>query len=125
MKKFFAIDFWVQLLVLASISSLVLIPKFTQINIRIEPVLFYFGVGGMQLISFLIRVFFKYKKNLLYKIYGIVILNIWFSFLGLFMFGNINSISSIFLSIAILGYFISPFFAIIYVYYCYSTMKNL
>lgn len=65
MKKFFCIDFWVQLILIISFFIFMLIEFIA--NMKIESFFYYFHfiVGGFQLLSFLIRVIFKYKKSII------------------------------------------------------------
>lgn len=131
MKKFFVIDFWMQLVLITSFFSFILIDYI--VNRKIESFFYYFHfiIGGFQLLSFLIRVYFKYKKSIIFKIYGIFIIPIWIIlFFAVVLqgasidLGELNQIAGVFLFYLYLSLFFSPFFAIIYVYYCYSTYKN-
>lgn len=122
MKKFYILDFWIQLFTFIIIGGLVLISNTYKVTFEINPIYFYFGVGGVQLFSFIIHLFIDYKKHILFKIYGCIIIPIWLSLIG-FLFGNINSISEIFLIIALLGLYISPLLAVVYIYYCFKISK--
>lgn len=122
MKKFFVIDFWVQLFVFVLVTIYLLIEYFV-FNKDNEWIYFYFIVGGFQLISFIIKSFSNYKKSILFKIYTITILPIWISLLFIFPLGNINSVAYVLLMILIFGLYISPFLSILYLLDCYLTYK--
>lgn len=123
MKKFFVIDFWVQLSVFVAVIIYLLI-KYFVFNNDNEWIYFYFIVGGFQLISYIIKSFSNYKKSILFKIYTITILPIWISLLFIFPLGNINSIAFILLMILIFGLYTSPILSIVYLLDCYSTCKK-
>lgn len=131
MKKFFCIDFWVQLILIISFFIFMLIEFIANMNIESFFYYFHFIVGGFQLLSFLIRVIFKYKKSIIFKIYGFFILPIWIIlFLAVILQGasidlkQLNQIAGYFLLYLYLSLFFTPFFALVYVYYSYSTYKN-
>lgn len=123
MKKFFVIDFWVQLSVFIAVTIYLLI-KYFAFNKDNEWIFFHFIVGGTQLFSFFIKSFSNYKKSILFKIYTITILPIWLSLLFIFPFGNINSIAYVLLMILIFGIFSSPISAVLYIIESYLTYKN-
>lgn len=130
MKKNFIIDFYVQLSVFIAVIIYLLIRYFV-FNKSDDCTLFHFIVGGFQLLSYLIRIYFKYKKSIIFKVYGIFILPIWIIlFFAVILqgvsidLGELNQIAGVFLFYLFLSLFFSPFFALVYVYYCYSTYKN-
>lgn len=120
MKTFARNDYYVQLTILIVISSIVLIALING-NEKII-YLFYFGIGISQTVSYLIRSFYKYKKSLIFKIYGYLILPIFPSLILLFVCGNINILAGIFIIVPILSLFYSPVLAILYLIDCYQTM---
>ncbi|WNI38234.1 hypothetical protein [Chryseobacterium sp. SG20098] len=83
-------------------------------------VLFYFIVGIPQLVSFLIKLFFKTKKSALYIAYGIVIVPVWIIVTILFTEKHINDFFGYVLMVALLY---SPVMAAAYVYDCYTTYE--
>ncbi|ASK29911.1 hypothetical protein CEY12_07245 [Chryseobacterium sp. T16E-39] len=122
MKTFFTYDFYIQLIIFTVISGIVLIGLIHD-NEKII-YLFYFGIGILQSVSYLIRCSYKYEKSLLFKIYGYVIMPIFPSLLGLAIFGNTNFIAFIFIVIPVLSFFYSPIMAILYVRDTYLVFKN-
>ncbi|WP_292010647.1 hypothetical protein [Chryseobacterium sp.] len=122
MKTFFKCDFYIQLILLLVISCVVLIDLNTRNGDLL--ILFYFGVGIPQLISYLIRLSHSGNKSLLFKIYGLFIIPVYPSFLGLVLFGNTDVISMICLIFPILAFFYSPVMAVLYVIDCYREMKK-
>lgn len=87
--------------------------------------LFYFGVGISQMVSYLIRYSYDYKKSVLFKVYGFLILPIFPSLFFLFVFANINALALIFIIVPILSYFYSPVLAIVYLIDIYKTMQQI
>ena len=83
---------------------------------------FYFVIGGVQLISYLIRLMVKYPKNWMYILYGILIMPIW---LILFYETQIGEIEGFFFCLLFFSLFYSPFLAVLYVFYNYKTYKSL
>ncbi|WP_419870453.1 hypothetical protein [Chryseobacterium sp. CT-SW4] len=122
MKTFFKYDFYVQMAVLLVIGCIVL-ADLTLRNSELL-ILFYLGVGISQLISYLIRCSYSYKKSLLFKIYGYLILPVYLSFLVLLLFGNNNMIAMVFLVFPVLAFFYSPVMAVLYVIECYRQMQK-
>jgi len=73
MKTFAKYDFYIQLLILI----IGIISIFTIDNSFIEGLSFYFIVGISQLISYIMKLFFKGEKSVLFIVYGIFIIPIW------------------------------------------------
>lgn len=87
-------------------------------------ILFYFIVGIPQLISFLLKIFFRIEKSLFFYIYGILILPVWISIVCKRTVKLDNNIASIMDGIIISAFFYSPFLAILYVYENYKLYKS-
>ncbi|SIQ83740.1 hypothetical protein SAMN05880574_1286 [Chryseobacterium sp. RU37D] len=85
---------------------------------------FYFGVGFSQLISYCIRIFCEYRKSIIFKIYGFLIMPVFLSLLGLYLFGNQNGIASFCLFAPVLSIFYSPVMAILYLIDIYKTYQS-
>jgi len=86
--------------------------------------LFYFIVGIPQLISFLLKIFFRIEKSLFFYIYGILILPVWISIVCKRTVKLDNNIASIMDGIIMSAFFYSPFLAILYVYKNYKLYKS-
>lgn len=114
MKTFLKIDYYFQLLFFIGYIISGVIYSFMNSEFFSSLFLFYFVVGGAQLISYLIRLTLGFWSDLFFKIYGIMILPIWLIFL-LYFFGI--SIDFLFF-ITYLGVIYSPFLAIAYLFYC-------
>lgn len=116
MKTFLKYDFYLQaaVLVLYILGFLFIQP----LEIRQDKYFmsFYFKIGGIQLLSFLIRLMLNYPKNWLYKIYGIFILPVWLVLL-LFPTGRIPDFC---LMILILSLYYSPVGVLAYIYHTYQ-----
>ncbi|MFL9833798.1 hypothetical protein [Chryseobacterium terrae] len=123
MKTFLKNDFYFQLTVFSIISIIVLIDYFAGNEDLIW--LFYFGVGISQMVSYLIRYSYDYKKSVLFKIYGFLILPIFPSLFFLFVFANVNALAIVFIIIPLLSVFYSPVLAIIYLFDIYKTMQKV
>lgn len=120
MKNFFKYDFYFQITIFVVISTAVLIDLFVGNEKLIF--LFYFGIGISQTISYLIRHSYDYKKSLIFKIYGYLILPIFPSLIFIMICGNINILAGIFIIIPILSCFYSPVLAIAFLIDCYQIM---
>lgn len=123
MKTFLKNDFYFQLGIFVIISAIVLI-AYAAGNEKLIW-LFYFGVGISQMVSYLIRYSYDYKKSFLFKVYGFLILPIFPSLFFLFVFANMNALAIIFIIVPILSYFYSPVLAIIYLIDIYKTMQQI
>lgn len=122
MKTFLKIDYYVQLIVFVIISIIVLISFLVGDGKMIW--LFYLGVGISQLISYLIRCFYDYKKSLRFKIYGYLIMPIFPILFLLAALGGVDSIAKILIILPILAVFYSPFLALLYIYDNYKIYKS-
>lgn len=122
MKTFLKIDYHLQLSIFLVASCIVLVSLLVGEEKLIF--VFYFGVGFSQLISYCIKMFYKYEKSIIFKIYGFLIIPIFLSLLGLYLFGNCNGIASFCLIIPALSIFYSPVMAILYLYDSYKIYKS-
>ncbi len=86
---------------------------------------FYFVVGVPQLISFLIKLFIKIKKSVIYIIYGVTIVPVWISMLIVTLSEPNNDIVNFFGCILIGALIYSPILSILYVYECHNLYKSL
>ena len=123
MKTFAKNDFYFQLTIFVVISITVIIALLAG-NEKIIW-LFYVGIGISQLVSYLIRCSYNYKKSLIFKVYGYLILPIFPSLILLAIFGNIDSAAGIFIIIPILSFFYSPILAVLYLVDCYQAMLKI
>lgn len=87
-------------------------------------ILFYYVVGGSQLISFFIRAFLPEKKSVLYIIYGVLILPVWVSLMITFGLKVHSGFSELMLFILIGALIYSPVMAVLYIYDNYSVYKS-
>lgn len=122
MKTFAKNDFYFQLTIFVVISITVIIALLAG-NEKIIW-LFYFGIGISQLVSYLIRCSYNYKKSLIFKIYGYLILPIFPSLILLAIFGNIDTAAGVFIVIPIISFFYSPILAVLYLIDCHSFYKS-
>jgi hypothetical protein len=122
MKNFAKNDFYFQVTIFVIISMIVLIAFIVGNEKMIW--LFYFGVGVSQLVSYLIRCSYEYKKSLLFKIYGFFIIPIYLSLIGMIIFAEMQFMSFL-IVIPMLALYYSPFMALIFVYDNYKTYKSL
>ncbi|WP_299181882.1 hypothetical protein, partial [uncultured Chryseobacterium sp.] len=84
---------------------------------------FYFIVGGIQLISYLLRALMDYPKDWFYKVYGISILSVW-TILLLICIGSMKDmeiITEFCLMILVAALYYSPILALGYIFYLYQT----
>lgn len=82
--------------------------------------MFYFFVGGFQLLSYIIRFCLGYWKDLFFKIYGFVILPVWLYLL----LSRLNFPLDLLSFIPLVGLFISPIMSIAYLFYCRDKSKE-
>lgn len=122
MKTFAKNDFYFQLTIFVVISITVIIALLAG-NEKIIW-LFYFGIGISQLVSYLIRCSYNYKKSLIFKVYGYLILPIFPSLILLAIFGNIDTAAGVFIVIPIISFFYSPILAVLYLIDCHSFYKS-
>lgn len=107
MKTFAKNDFYFQLTIFVVISITVIIALLAG-NEKIIW-LFYFGIGISQLVSYLIRCSYNYKKSLIFKVYSYLILPIFPSLILLAIFGNIDTAAGVFIVIPIISFFIAQY----------------
>ncbi len=84
---------------------------------------FYFIVGGVQLASYLIRLFLKQKQSSEFRIYGLTLMPVWICLLleNQKIYNELTAvIMAIFLFFAL---FYTPIMAILYVYDCYNSYE--
>lgn len=122
MKTFAKNDFYFQLTIFVIISITIIISLLIGNEKLIW--LFYFGVGISQLISYLIRCTYSYKKSLIFKIYGCLILPVFLSLILLVISGSMDDICAIFMIIPLFSLYYSPVLAIIYVYDIYQIYQS-
>jgi len=122
MKRFFKIDYYVQAFTL--ISILILLPFIYTITPRYF-LLLYFIAGMIQLFSYVLRLTMRYRKSILFKLYGWSILPVWAAlFTGWYGYvQNSDFIICLCLFILIAALFYSPVMAILYVLDCRRVYK--
>lgn len=119
MKTFVKIDFYIQILFLiVGIVSIFLIN-----DSYVQGISFHFFVGIPQLISYIVKLFFKIDKSPIFIIYGILILPIWFFLLLFKIFNSDYEIYYLALYILIRGFFYSPILALLYIFDNYKMYK--
>jgi len=130
MKTFFKIDAIVQQLVFG-IMIFYLIFSYQQNTFGGKIFYFYFVVGGFQLVSFLIRLILNYKKSLVFKIYGILLIPVWITiFFSVILqgqninLGEFNKIAGIFWFLLYASFFYAPVLSILYIFDILKTLKN-
>ncbi|PXW16295.1 MULTISPECIES: hypothetical protein [Chryseobacterium] len=118
MKTFLKYDYFIQLIILiVCIVGAVMHYKDWKF---IE---FYYGVGGAQLISYLIRLFFKLKQTSEFRVYGLTIMPVWICLLLVDqkIYNEFTmALIGIFLLLSLLY---TPIMAILYVYDCYNSYE--
>ncbi|SHG52778.1 hypothetical protein SAMN05421866_0726 [Chryseobacterium oranimense] len=114
MKTFAKYDFYIQLLILI----IGIISIFTMDNSFIGGLSFHFIVGISQLISYIIKLFFKEEKSILFIIYGVFIMPIWISLLLLVIFKS--QAYNLLLVIPFFGVYYSPILALVYIFDAYK-----
>ncbi len=119
MKTFLKIDYYIQTLVLVvTLLTLVLLSAYQASNRVIF--YYYYIVGGSQLVSFLVRIYLPYKKNIFFHLYGISIIPIWLGLLGAYLDIEFLTYLMVF---AMIGLFYAPIMSIFYIFYCYDATK--
>lgn len=124
MKTFAKNDFYFQLTIFVIISVIVLISFLLRSEKLILIYLFYFGVGISQLVSYLIRCSYNYKKSLIFKIYGCLIFPVFLSLILLVISASFDDLAEIFMIIPMLSLYYSPVLAILYLIDCYNFYKS-
>lgn len=130
MKTFFKIDVIVQQLVFG-IMIFYLIFSYQHNSFGDKIFYFYYVVGGFQLVSFLIRFILNYKKSLIFKIYGILLIPVWITLFlsGILQGENINlgelsKIAGIFWFLLYASFFYAPVLSVLYIFDILKTLKN-
>ncbi len=121
MKTFIKYDFYFQSIIFITYIVGWLIIKHYDLIFENYFLLFYHVIGGFQLLSYLIRFGLKYPKNLMYTIYGILIIPVWLIY---FYDSQIEKVGEIFFYILFCGFIYSPFLAISYIIYTYIIYKS-
>jgi hypothetical protein len=122
MKTFFKYDYYLQITFLIAYSIGFLINWLFNL-VTIYLLYFYFIVGGIQLISYLLRALMDYPKDWFYKVYGISILSVW-TILLLICIGSMKDmeiITEFCLMILVAALYYSPILALGYIFYLYQT----
>ncbi len=122
MKTFFKYDYYLQITFLIAYSIGFLINWLFNL-VTNYLLYFYFIVGGIQLLSYLLRALMDYPKDWFYKVYGISILPVW-TILLLICIGlmkDMEIITEFCLMILVAALFYSPILALGYVFYLYQT----
>ena len=117
MKTFLKIDYYLQLIIFFGYISIGVIYGVIKNDLFSVWWMFYFVVGGFQLISYLTKLMMGFWNDLFMKIYGVLILPVWFALL-------LYQIDFHFDSIVVFGAFASPFMAFFYLFYCRDKFKN-
>lgn len=120
MKTFLKIDYYLQMIVFFGYIILGFFYGRIKDDFFTVLFIFYFAVGGFQLISYLIKILMGFWTDLFIKIYGIMILPIWIFFLLNEFDIKIEALSFI----PVYGLFVSPFLAIAYLIYCRDKFTN-
>lgn len=121
MKTFFKYDFYFQCIIfIAYIIGWLIIEHYDLISENYF-LSFYHIIGGAQILSYLIRFGLKYPKNLMYILYGILIIPVWLIYLYDI---QIERVGGIFFYILFSGFFYSPLLAISYIIYTYINYKS-
>lgn len=128
MKTFFKIDFYVQIVILFGMISYLIFEYITTDRVR-NIFYFYYIVGGFQILSFLVRLFLNYNKSKFYKIYGILLIPVWMTFLYLLQgktidLGILNQLGVIFYLMLYSAFFYAPILSVIYIFDIGKTLKE-
>ncbi|SFH91315.1 hypothetical protein [Halpernia frigidisoli] len=130
MKTFFKIDSIVQQSVFLIFIAYLIFNYF--IIKHLEKIFyFYYFVGGFQLVSFLIRLFLKYKKSTFFKVYGYLIVPVWTILFSMILLqgknidlGEFNKIAGLFFLLLYAAFFYSPILSIFYILDIKKVYKN-
>lgn len=92
---------------------------------------FYYIVGGFQILSFIIRHFLNYNKSRFFKIYGILLIPVWITFLlSIFLqvknidLGILNQLGVIFYLMLYSAFFYAPILSVIYIFDIKQNIKD-
>ncbi|KIC63732.1 hypothetical protein [Chryseobacterium taiwanense] len=121
MKAFLKYDFYFQSTIFIAYIIGWLVIEHYDLIFENYFLLFYHVMGGIQLLSYLIRLGLKYPKNLMYILYGIFIIPVWLIY---FYDSQIEKVGEIFFYILFFGFIYSPFLAISYIIYTYIAYKS-
>ncbi|MEJ5049665.1 hypothetical protein WH221_07480 [Chryseobacterium culicis] len=118
MKTFVKYDYFIQLvtLIVCIVGAVMEYKDWKFIE-------FYFAVGGVQLVSYLIRLFLQLKQSSDFRVYGLTIMPVWICLLLVDqkIYNEFTmALMGIFLLISL---FYTPMMAILYVYDCYNTYE--
>lgn len=120
MKTFLKTDYYLQIAVFFGYIIIGFLYGLIKDDLFSVWFIFYFVVGGFQLVSYIIKIFMGFWTDLFMKIYGVMILPIWIFFL----LNELNVHIDVLSFIPIYGLFISPFLAVAYLLYCRDKSKN-
>ena len=121
MKTFFKYDFYFQTIIFIAYIVGWFIIEHCDLFFENYFLLFYHLIGGVQLLSYLIRFGLKYPKNLMYILYGILIIPVWLIYLYNIQIERVDGLPYY---ILFSGFFYSPLLAISYIIYTYITYKS-
>jgi hypothetical protein len=120
MKTFLKIDCYLQMIVFFGYIIIGFLYGHIKNDFFTVLLVFYFAVGGFQLVSYLIKILMGFWSDHFMKIYGIMILPIWIFFLLNEIDIQIDMLSFI----PVYGLFTSPFLAVAYLIYCRDKSEN-
>ncbi len=120
MKTFLKIDYYLQLAVFFGYITIGFVYGLIKDDLFAVWFIFYFVVGGFQLVSYLIKILIGFWTDLFIKIYGVLILPIWI----VLLLDRLSFPTDIFAFIPVYGLFTSPFLAIAYLLYCRDKSEN-
>ena len=120
MKTFLKIDYYLQMIMFFGYIILGSLYGFIKNDSFPIWFMFYFAVGGFQLVSYLIKIILGFWTDFFMKTYGIMILPIWL----VFLLNEFNIQIDILSCIPIYGLITSPFLAIAYLFYCRDKSKD-
>jgi len=120
MKTFLKIDYYLQMAVFFGYIIIGLLYGIIKNDLFPVWFIFYFAVGGFQLVSYLIKIFMGFWTDLFMIMYGVMILPIWIFFL----LNEFNIHINVFSFIPGYGILASPFLAVAYIFYCRDKSKS-
>lgn len=124
MKNFLKIDFFLQLYC----SILMLIIMFFISIFKYDLIYFmksFVYISIIQLVSYIIRLFIKYKKTFFYYLYGVFVTPFWLYFFyekSKFKFSY--SAEMVWLTLSFYSGFIYYYLLIYYIIYCFVAFQN-
>lgn len=117
MKTFLKVDYYLQIIVFFGYIIFGFVYGLIKSDLFSVWWMFYFVVGGFQLISYLTKLMMGFWNDLFMKIYGVLILPVWFALL-------LYQINLHLDFIVVFGALASPFLAFFYLFYCRDKSKN-